>query len=160
MVLVEAGHRCAIPTCRQVPVDVHHIVPVASGGNDEFENLIALCRNCHGMEQDGKIDRPAMKMHKANLGLLTGRYSDLERRVLETFSADPVAGTRIALPGGLDLLLKYLVDDGLIRHRPIEGFGHISIGGRPAMAVQAEYELTVDGANFVSRWRGGEDLAD
>jgi len=24
-VLLEAGHRCAIPTCKQVPVDIAHI---------------------------------------------------------------------------------------------------------------------------------------
>ena len=26
-VLVEAGHRCAIPACRQIEVQIHHIVP-------------------------------------------------------------------------------------------------------------------------------------
>src|SRR5690242_15797603 len=26
-VLVEAGHRCSIPTCRQTPVEIHHIIP-------------------------------------------------------------------------------------------------------------------------------------
>ena len=26
-VLVEAGHRCAIPTCKQTPVQIAHIIP-------------------------------------------------------------------------------------------------------------------------------------
>ena len=46
-VLVEAGHRCAIPTCRYIDVDVHHIVPWETCQKHEYENLIALCPNCH-----------------------------------------------------------------------------------------------------------------
>jgi len=42
-VLVEAGHRCAIPTCRQHPVDVDHIDDWATVKEHRFENLIALC---------------------------------------------------------------------------------------------------------------------
>lgn len=35
-----------------IPIDdgnlqVHHILPVASGGGDEPSNLVTLCRNCH-----------------------------------------------------------------------------------------------------------------
>jgi hypothetical protein len=26
-VLIEAGHRCAIPTCRQIPIEIAHIMP-------------------------------------------------------------------------------------------------------------------------------------
>ena len=48
-VLVEAGHRCAIPTCRQIPVEVAHIVPWSENKEHEFENLIALCPNCHDL---------------------------------------------------------------------------------------------------------------
>ena len=41
-VLVEAGHRCAIPTCRHIDVDVHHIIPWETCKKHEYENLIAL----------------------------------------------------------------------------------------------------------------------
>ena len=41
--LVEADHRCAIPTCRQTPVEIHHIVPLARVHEHTFDNLIALC---------------------------------------------------------------------------------------------------------------------
>ena len=47
-VLMEAGHRCAIPTCKQIPVEVAHIIPYNKIVKHEFHNLIALCRNCHG----------------------------------------------------------------------------------------------------------------
>ena len=31
-VLVEAGHRCAIPTCRYIEVEIHHIAPCRGVG--------------------------------------------------------------------------------------------------------------------------------
>ena len=30
-------------------LNIHHLVPVADGGNDEDENLIILCPNCHSL---------------------------------------------------------------------------------------------------------------
>jgi hypothetical protein len=39
---------CFNPECRSgLNLQVHHIVPVAKGGKDEFENYIILCQNCH-----------------------------------------------------------------------------------------------------------------
>jgi hypothetical protein len=39
--LVEAGHRCAIPTCRATTTEVAHIVPWSETNDNSFENLIA-----------------------------------------------------------------------------------------------------------------------
>ena len=66
-VLVEAGHRCAIPTCRSVPVDLAHIVPWSTVREHRFENLIALCPTCHRRFDRGDIDRNAMLIYKASL---------------------------------------------------------------------------------------------
>ena len=79
-VLVEAGHRCAIPTCRSHPVEVHHSEDWAKVQKHEPDNLIALCPNCHARVTKGEIDVLAMKAYKANLGLLRDRYSDLETK--------------------------------------------------------------------------------
>lgn len=100
-VKVEAGHRCAIPTCRQYPVEIAHIEPrKADGSNDKFENLIALCPTCHTRYDLGReIDRPAMHQYKANLSVLNSRYGDLERRVLLFFAEHPDAPA-IQLVGG------------------------------------------------------------
>ena len=46
-VFVEAGHRCAIPTCRHIDIVIHHIIPWAKVNEHVYENLIALCPNCH-----------------------------------------------------------------------------------------------------------------
>ena len=66
-VLVEAGHRCAIPTCAQPTVDIHHIVPWAECQNHEYGNLIALCPNCHRRAENGAIDRKSLYLYKERL---------------------------------------------------------------------------------------------
>jgi len=64
-VLVEAGHRCAIQTCRSsADVDIHHIVPWAQSNNHDPANLIALCPNCHRLADRGDIDRKALRKYK------------------------------------------------------------------------------------------------
>ena len=86
-VLVEAGHRCAIPTCREHPVQVHHILPQSEGGPTSFENLIALCANCHDRYHRTKeIDRKSMKQYKANLPSVSRRYGAFEQRILGKFA--------------------------------------------------------------------------
>ncbi len=84
-VLVEAGHRCAIPTCRQTPVELAHITPWAKVKQHTFDNLIALCPTCHTRFGHGDIDHKAMLQYKANLDILNYRYTDLERQLLRAF---------------------------------------------------------------------------
>ena len=46
--LVAAARRCCV--CKKykgVGVEVHHIVPRASGGADDYDNAIVLCFDCH-----------------------------------------------------------------------------------------------------------------
>ncbi len=71
-VLVEAGHRCAIPTCRYPNVDVHHIVPWETCKRHDFDNLIALCPNCHRRADAGEIDRKSLRLYKARLSSAMG----------------------------------------------------------------------------------------
>jgi hypothetical protein len=82
-VLVECGHRCAIPTCRQHPIEIAHIVPWATVRKHGFNNLVALCPTCHARYDKGEIDRKSMFQYKQALSVLNSRYGDLERRVLE-----------------------------------------------------------------------------
>lgn len=43
-VLMEAGYRCAVPTCRNIlAIDLHHIVQVSIGGGNDLANLLARC---------------------------------------------------------------------------------------------------------------------
>lgn len=84
-VLVEAGHRCAIPTCKATTTEIAHIVPWAESQDNSFENLIALCPNCHTrFDQKKEIDRTAVKMYKHNLGILNNQYGGkVDRRIEE-----------------------------------------------------------------------------
>jgi hypothetical protein len=81
-VLVEAGHRCAIPTCRQTTTEIAHIVAWSKTHDNSFENLIAVCPNCHTrFDQKKEIDVMSIRMYKRNLGIVNSRYSGFERRV-------------------------------------------------------------------------------
>jgi hypothetical protein len=151
-VLVEAGHRCAIPTCRQVPVEIAHIVPWASVREHTFDNLIALCPTCHTRYDTGQIDRKAMLQYKANLFLLSNRYGDLEQRILRIFAENPQANN-IAIPGGLDILLMYMLEDGLLVDTG-QNSGVI-LAGVPSAKV---YQLTDKGRQFIQRWVTAQEL--
>ncbi|MEU7793517.1 MULTISPECIES: HNH endonuclease signature motif containing protein [Micromonospora] len=152
-VLVEAGHRCAIPTCRQVPVELAHIEPWSKVQEHTFGNIIALCPTCHTRFDRGDIDRKAMLQYKANLALLNSRYGDLERRILTAFAENPAAN-QIDLHGSLNILISYLVRDGLLVKIPRPG-AQVQMFG---MDVMERYALTESGRQFVTKWTGAVPL--
>jgi hypothetical protein len=45
-VLIEAGHRCASPTCKAASTEIAHIVPWEKVQTHTFENPDPLCPNC------------------------------------------------------------------------------------------------------------------
>jgi hypothetical protein len=155
-VLVEAGHRCAIPTCKQTPVEIAHIIPWAKVREHAFGNLIALCPTCHSRFDRGEIDRQAMAIYKANLSVLNGRYGELERRVLTIFAERPEA-QEIRLPGGHDVFLMYLLQDRLLVEVPDRSGQSVVMLGMSAMQVD---RLTDKGRTFVSRMANAESLDD
>ncbi|WP_416530932.1 HNH endonuclease [Streptomyces coelicoflavus] len=111
-VLVEAGHRCAIPTCRSTPVEFAHIKPYATVQEHVLDNLIALCPTCHTRFDRGEIDFRSMRQYKANLGLLSGRYGPLELQALQWLASD-TAREEIDIPRGMDWAFDNLIRDGL-----------------------------------------------
>jgi hypothetical protein len=151
---MEAGHRCAIPRCQQVPVVIAHIKPWEQVKKHSFDNLIALCPTCHSRFDKGHIDRKAMRQYKANLSVLNGRYGDLERRVLRFFAKHPDAN-EIELPDGLDILLMYLLEDGLLVAG--KGIGAKKIAGVRVAAYRL-YHPTDKGRQFIEKWLGAETL--
>lgn len=64
---LQSGHRCAVTGCDHIDIEIHHIVPWAACREHEFENLIALCPNCHTMAHNGKIDRKSLFAYKRAL---------------------------------------------------------------------------------------------
>jgi len=152
-VLVEAGHRCAIPTCRQPTVEIAHIEPWEKVKKHTFDNLIALCPNCHRRVHKGEIDRKALKQYKANLSILNGRYCDIERRVLYYF-AEHRNESQIKLPGGLDIFLMYLLKDGYLRKIQAQENVVVWVGN----FGPEWYELTPKGRKFIQKWLSGKKL--
>ncbi len=65
--LIESGHRCAIPTCKHPEVEFHHIIPWGKCKEHTYDNMIVLCPNCHSRADRGKIDRKSLLLYKANL---------------------------------------------------------------------------------------------
>jgi hypothetical protein len=112
-VLVEAGHRCAIPTCRYIEVDVHHIIPWAQCHAHEYDNLIALCSNCHRRADRGDIDRKSLRLYKFNLRFAHDKFSQLEMDVLfQLANMEPNVG--IPWLAYQAILLKRLFDANYI----------------------------------------------
>ena len=119
-ILVEAGHRCSIPACRSLNVDIHHIIPWGKSKKHEYKNLIALCPNCHRRAEKGEIDRKSLYMYKDNLRYIIEKYSKFEIDVLFTLSGKP-KGEGLSIPTDLYLLVNRLMEDELIEFQVVPG---------------------------------------
>ena len=148
MALVEAGHRCVIPTCRHPTTEIAHIVPESESHDDSFENLIALCPKCQRKE----IDARHMRMYKRNREILNSRYSDFERRVF-----DEIAETdrrSFIVEAGLEIPLLHAVNDGLLRRVELA-----PVAIQQGEPTHYKYEVTDEGLDFVNRYVCGEDIS-
>lgn len=151
-VLVEAGHRCAIPTCRYIDVDVHHIVPWETCQNHEYENLIALCPNCHRRAHKlNEIDRKSLHHYKANLRFTHDKFSQLEVDIL--FECARAAKQQLMWAPFNMLLLKRLIESAYVQYTitPSE----VKISG---MKSNPDYiNITQKGLDYITSL-GGVDL--
>ncbi|WP_206608448.1 HNH endonuclease signature motif containing protein [Streptomyces orinoci] len=176
-VLVEAGHRCAIPTCRQTPVDLAHITPWAKVREHTFENLIALCPTCHARFDRGEIDRKAMLQYKANLEIVNQRYTDTERQLLRVFLRQLEIDERFrkSIPPGAVLAIFEPKDEAQKRlrevihiHRPMWWLianllddELVRMGEPWAVAPDQSLKplvLTDNGKDFIRRWASAQPL--
>ena len=160
-VLVEAGHRCAIPTCRATTTEIAHIVPWADTHDNSFENLIALCPNCHTrFDQKKESDRLAVKIYKHNLGILNNRYGEFERRLFEELAR---SGERVFVLGAAgDLLVANAVKDGFFEDKNVQGMS-VGIKGdngySKSFPMTFTYWVTDAGVEFIKRFASGADIA-
>lgn len=160
-VLVEAGHRCAIPTCRATTTEIAHILAWSDTHDNSFENLIALCPNCHTRyDQKKEIDHGSMKMYKQNLGILTNRYSEFELRLFEILSQTE---DRIFVLGmGGDVMVFNAVKDGIFQDLKVNGGNFIvssDSGYERALPSVFTYKLTEAGVSFIHRYVAGKSIA-
>jgi hypothetical protein len=144
-VLVEAGHRCAIPTCRHIEVDIHHIIPWAQCQSHEYDNLIALCPNCHRRADRGEIDRKALRLYKVNLRFIHDKYSQLEMDILFELSGAP-AGAAIPWPPFMAIMIKRCLESGFLEI--LQANARMTIGG--VQTTPSPLVITPKGREFVA----------
>ena len=153
-VLVEAGHRCAIPTCRHIQVELHHIIPWATCGSHEYDNLIALCPNCHLRADRGEIDRKALRLYKVNLRFVHDKYSQLEMDMMfELYRAPP--GTGAPWSPFMLIFFRRAIESGYLAVAPI-GDGKVvffGVDSTPRLLI-----LTDAGRLFLDEL-GGHDIS-
>lgn len=156
-VLVEAGHRCAIPTCRATTTEIAHIEPWAKSHDNSFGNLIALCPNCHTrFDQKKEIDTKAVRIYKQNLALLNNRYGEVERRIFELVAR--TKGRIFVLGAGGDILLANAAKDGLIKVTPSYAYGldvTLNDGQKLNFPMSFVCEITDAGFAFVEQYALG-----
>lgn len=160
-VLVESGHRCAIPTCRATTTEIAHIFPWAESNDNSFENLIALCPNCHArFDQKKEIDRQSIRMYKINLGILNNRYGEFERRLFEILAK---TGDRVFVLGAAgDILVANAVKDGFFEDKHVEGSSfqvQSSNGFSKNFPMTFTFWVTDTGVEFIRRYALGVDIA-
>jgi len=145
-ILVESGHRCAIPTCRFPTIEIAHIEPWSDVKEHTYENLIALCPNCHTRADKGEIDRKSLKIYKRILQRLTDRYDRFELNILNELRQDE----QVVMAGNMLLLIKNILDEELINVRN----GGVLIEGIPSNVSIA---LTSKGTKFIKEWISGNE---
>ena len=147
-ILVEAGHRCAIPTCRHIEVDIHHIIPWEQCKTHDYENLIALCPNCHRRADRGEIDRKSLCIYKVNLRFAHDKYSQFEMDTLFDLNSLPPNGAR-PFPEYLGLLLKRLFDSEFIKLYPPDSGLVMGTASGNMYASPCSLVLTNKGRQFI-----------
>ena len=141
-ILLESGYRCAIPTCRFPITENAHIISWAKAKEHKYENLIALCPNCHTLYDSGKIDRKALVAYKKKLMFLNDIYSRFEIDVLDYLKNHK----RAIVPG--QLLIKRLLDEKLVETEDvIHGFGD----DEDMLGIFA-VRLTEKGKELIDNW--------
>jgi hypothetical protein len=90
-----------------------------------------------------------MYQYKANLTIINSRYGDLERRVLTLFAETPDA-EEMSVPGHLNILMSYMVADGLVELQPVKTSLVIKVDGEDiTLYPPLVYRLTPKGKEFV-----------
>jgi len=161
IVLIEAGHKCANPTCRHIlTLELHHIIWVKDQGGDDPDNLLALCPNCHSLHTQGHISGTAIRTWKSLLvslnsanrttvDLLLVLY-DEEKRVDSAEDSSKVAPPFRFTGDGLPAL-SGLITSGLLEvSRRFSGAGLFG-ASMPSFQVR----LTTKGIRLVESWLDG-----
>ncbi|MBU1178656.1 HNH endonuclease [Patescibacteria group bacterium] len=143
-IIVEAGHRCAIPSCRFPTTEIAHIESWTKTKEHKYENLIAVCPNCHTRYDNGEIDKKSMLIYKQKLIFLSDRYTKFELNTLNYLRDKE----KVIVRGYL--LVQNLIDDGLVQNVNTITYFTYSDGIRED--TEFVIILTEKGKQFIDNW--------
>lgn len=148
-VLIEAGFRCAVPTCRTIlTLDLHHIVAVSKGGGNEPSNLLVLCPTCHALYERGEIPPQAIYSWKAMLVALNRAF-------------DPEALDNLLFLRSLAPRQLLVSGDGVLKFSRLvaTGLASFALVMQNGPLVRYDVQLTEKGRLLVDAWRSGDQTA-
>lgn len=162
IILMEAGYKCANPSCRHIlTLELHHIVWVKDGGGSDPENLIALCPNCHSLHTNGYIPTEAIEVWKSLLVSLNNpnrAIVDLllvlnreEERLAVAEADSTTAAPPFRFTGDGLGVLSGLITSGLVKISRRYSGASFSGGSMPSFEVR----LTESGQRIVKAWLSG-----
>jgi hypothetical protein len=139
-VLHEAGYKCANPVCRTIlTFEIHHLDPLADGGSDSADNLIALCPNCHTLHHKGVIAIASLRAWKSILLSVNEAYDRKSVDILLAFDKTE---------------MLYLSGDGLLECAPLLAGGLLKIG-EPYRRTY-DVRLSDRGKGMIQAWKDGD----
>jgi hypothetical protein len=147
-VLIEAGYRCANPTCRQIlALELHHMVEVAKGGENTVNNLIALCPTDHALYTTRKISADAIYAWKTVLVSLNASF--------DTEGINNLLFLSITSPRK-DLVIS---GDGVMKFSALVASGYadyrLLVNNANQLVTYAAF-LTQRGEMLVNAWKSGD----
>lgn len=157
-VLTESGFRCAVPTCRSIlAIDLHHLLEVSVGGNNDPSNLIALCPTCHALHHRGVIPQESLLVWKRLLASLmkafdTQTIDDL--LFLDLASDCPNEKNELVLNQNAIIL----TGDGVLRFSRLIASGlanYTVVTNNNWQIVTYTVYLTQGGKDLIAEWKAG-----
>ena len=162
-VLVEAGYRSAVPTCRTIlAIDLHHMEQVSEGGGNDLANLIALCPTCHALFHRGIISRDAIYAYKGMLVALNHAFDEATiDGLLFLYGLQPVMRTARVEDFVLPRRGLLVSGDGVLRFSRLIGSGLATFELVLFVGPTTSYkvELTPKGRMLVEAWMEGKRAA-
>ena len=155
--LIEAGYRCAVPTCRTIlAIDLHHIVEVSEGGGNDISNLLALCPTCHALFHRNVITLEAIRVWKGVLVSLNEGF-DRETKDKLLFLVAKNRPAHYSAEGVLNY--SGLIAAGLAKcgHEQLEV--HARGHGADKSKSRWSVDLTERGKLLIAAWKKGDPKA-
>lgn len=139
----ETDDACALCGCRERrALTLHHID--ANKRNNEYDNRIALCHNCHQRHHDEKkrdITAKQIKDRKRRLIMKTVTQCGLNALKLAKRKGHVI---------GAPYLLNHLVDLGLLKRD--NDWEVASVDGERDIVVTCQYSIKSKGKGLLDRW--------